>query len=951
MVLVLTLALFTMLAILVTYPIAVRPTEFSVLNQYTDDLLQAWTIEWNVHSLLAGPLAIGRIWDANIFYPYPLTLIFTEHLLPTSWLLMPFTLLGSTPLISTNLGVLLTTVLSGWGMYLLVTWLTDNRWAGLVAGLFFAVAPFRMSHITQLNLLSTHWIPFIFLAAARLVRSNRRSDLALLLIFTNLQFWSVINYATIVAIGLAVWIAIWLFVYRKGLSLSLFVRLTLFGLVTLALNWPILNLYQQVSQRMEVVRTLGDAAVFGASIENYLVPIANSLLYGRLLHLPTHLEYLSTRGGSVASAFVGVGVLVLALIGLVIFFRSKTNRRITATVPALLLIIAVGFFLSFGSNSGAFGEVLSPVVAPLLPYPYVYRLLPLFQGLRVLFRFALLPTFGLAILAGIGFAALGGRLAARGKPQWILAVLVGPFILIEHLAAPLPGVLVPYGNELYTWLANRPQGVVLELPYYLHTDQSYRELGRVYQSPEHWQRLVNGNSGFKPEYLVKLGPVLDGFPDWRSFDVARQFGVDYVVLHRNEYPPEAWENLVALLPGYLPSIKSVHTAGDDLVLQLRPADCQAAAALVAADASGFPRMAIHNGNPSTFVADPHQVSAISTGSQERQFLEPLFVLPGQTLAVDLPVDVQPPGPAWRVDLANLGISLSTARPSSRPVSPEHSPVGEWQPVQIPFANKAVLQSMALGDAPATCGVLTLKLEWVFSHDAGEMVQVKLIDRFGRLVTGANSRPKPEAGSLFSTHPLPLAETIPPGLYLLQVRLISADGAEISPLGPDGSPVADPLALPIVIRAGMKQSETDREPPVVAQLSNGVGWLSGEGWPDSVSPGDWVRFTLKWQNVATSPLADYTVFTQLIGPDGKVCGQQDNPPGGGWYPTSLWLPGEIVADDYAVRLDPAAPPGEYRLIAGMYDPATGERATIEAGPGVGTDFVEVAVIVVPGPNPQ
>jgi hypothetical protein len=677
------------------------------------------------------------------------------------------------------------------------------------------------------------------------------------------------------------------------------------------------------------------------------VPIANSLLYGRLLQLPTHLDYLSPRGGPIATAFVGVAVLALALIGVVMVLKSRTNRRMVATVLALTLIIAAGFLLSFGSNVNAFGQELSPVIGPLLPYPYVYRLVPLFQGLRVLFRFALLPTFGLAILAGIGFAVLGSRLATRGKPQWLLAVLVGFFILIEHLPAPLPGVSIPYGREVYSWLANQPQGVVLELPYYLHTEQSYRELPRTYQSSVHWQRLVNGNSGFKPDWLVELGYVLDGFPDWRSFDVARQLGVDYLVLHRNEYPPEAWENLVALLPGYLPSVKSVHTVGDDLVLQLKPAECDPTAALVAADAADFPRMAIHNSNPAAYVADPHQVSVISTGSQERQFLEPLFVLPGQTLAVDLPVDDQRSGSTWQVDLANLEVSLSTAKPSSRLTSPERSPAGKWQPVQIPFANQAVLQAMALGGAPTTCDLLALKLAWTFADDAGETVQIELIDRFERVVSVVDSRPVPEADAVFSLHTLPLPETVPAGLYRLQVRLISATGAEISPLGPDGSPVAIPLALPIIIRAGTAQGETGQTPPVVAQLSNGVGWLGVEVLPNSASPGDWLRFTLKWQNVAASPLADYTVFTQLIGPDGKVWGQHDNPPRGGWYPTSLWSPGEIVMDDYAVRLDSATPPGKYRLIAGMYDPATGERAAIEAGAGVGNDFVEVAVITVSG----
>ena len=57
-------------------------------------------------------------------------------------LLLPFTLLGTTPLAAANLGVLLTTLLSGWGMYLLVAWLTGDRRAGLVAGVFYAVCAF-----------------------------------------------------------------------------------------------------------------------------------------------------------------------------------------------------------------------------------------------------------------------------------------------------------------------------------------------------------------------------------------------------------------------------------------------------------------------------------------------------------------------------------------------------------------------------------------------------------------------------------------------------------------------------------------------------------------------------------------------------------------------------------------------------------------------------------------
>jgi hypothetical protein len=49
----------------------------------------------------------------------------------------------------------------------------------------------------------------------------------------------------------------------------------------------------------------------------------------------------------------------------------------------------------------------------------------------------------------------------------------------------------------------------------------------------------------------------------------------------------------------------------------------------------------------------------------------------------------------------------------------------------------------------------------------------------------------------------------------------------------------------------------------------------------------------------------------------------------------------VADDYALSIDPAAPPGDYRLIVGMYNPTTGERVTTAGG----ADFIEVGTVTV------
>ncbi len=93
-----------------------------------------------------------------------------------------------------------------------------------------------------------------------------------------------------------------------------------------------------------------------------------------------------------------------------------------------------------------------------------------------------------------------------------------------------------------------------------------------------------------------------------------------------------------------------------------------------------------------------------------------------------------------------------------------------------------------------------------------------------------------------------------------------------------------------------------------------------GW--NIAP-DQSAVTLSWQ--ATGQFdTDFTVFLQAWNADtNQYVAGFDGPPVQGDYPTSLWAPGEVVLDTH--RLDTSAlPPGQYRLLAGLYNPATGER---------------------------
>jgi len=87
--------------------------------------------------------------------------------------------------------------------------------------------------------------------------------------------------------------------------------------------------------------------------------------------------------------------------------------------------------------------------------------------------------------------------------------------------------------------------------------------------------------------------------------------------------------------------------------------------------------------------------------------------------------------------------------------------------------------------------------------------------------------------------------------------------------------------------------------------------------------------------------NYTVFVQLLDQEGQVAAQIDRQPQAGAAPTTTWLPGEILTDPYAINLPADLPPRSYRLIAGLYNAATGERLLAASG----DDFVKLGDITV------
>ena len=99
---------------------------------------------------------------------------------------------------------------------------------------------------------------------------------------------------------------------------------------------------------------------------------------------------------------------------------------------------------------------------------------------------------------------------------------------------------------------------------------------------------------------------------------------------------------------------------------------------------------------------------------------------------------------------------------------------------------------------------------------------------------------------------------------------------------------------------------------------------GETGLRTLHPGDRIQVGLLWdgfQEVETH----YVAFVQLLDVgSGNLIGQHDGPPANGAIPTYNWLPGSAMRDTHYVTVEDRDWVGPGRIIAGLYDPGTGDR---------------------------
>jgi PA14 domain-containing protein len=190
--------------------------------------------------------------------------------------------------------------------------------------------------------------------------------------------------------------------------------------------------------------------------------------------------------------------------------------------------------------------------------------LPGFNLIRGSSRFMVVGLLGIAVLAGIGFDKISGRLARLGRV--VLAAVVGVLLVAEYAAIPMgvqpAKVEIP---AIDRWLDTRPKPfVVAEVPVQsLENALAFerQETAYMLHSTAHWQKTVHGYSGWRTGLHMQLYAEMQFFPDETSVASLSDLGVTYIVVHSDSYPPGEWSRVEERLREFSSRLRLEHVDG------------------------------------------------------------------------------------------------------------------------------------------------------------------------------------------------------------------------------------------------------------------------------------------------------------------------------------------------------------------------------------------------------
>ncbi len=205
----------------------------------------------------------------------------------------------------------------------------------------------------------------------------------------------------------------------------------------------------------------------------------------------------------------------------------------------------------------------------------------------------------------------------------------------------------------------------------------------------------------------------------------------------------------------------------------------------------------------------------------------------------------------------------------------------------------------------------------------QTLAVQIVGREGEIVGRTQTELTWQAGQVISTTlNVPVDAAALPARAVLQAGLVTPAGEWQPATSPGGRGLDLPVDLTTLKIAPAELVVAQPQQEIRAEFGEQLTLL---GY-DLAENGAEVTLTLYWRAAATLP-TDYTFFVHLLDEAGQLITQHDGQPQGGWYPTSIWAEGEVVADQLVLTLPAGSPSAPYQLAIGVYQLETLARLPV------------------------
>lgn len=484
------------------YPLLKSPLDTIIAAH--EDLLVVWIINQTISKI---PHQILNIFQANILYPHKNVLAFSDLLIPQAFInYLPVQIIKE-PIISFNISLFLGQFISLIAVYLLWVDITKSKMSSLIASIALGLSTIRFNYQVHLQTWIIYWWIIAIWMLWKFVDKKNVKYLYISSIFTIIQTWESLMPVMWIAFTGLIISSLNIKIVKKSL-----VHIIIVCVIILICTSPVLNAYLTVSNQYGYVRSIRETAHFSMSIDDLW------------------------------KINISPGLYALAISSFIIIL--KNIKKLDEKFNWIIILFVVGLIMSLGPVLKWNNQTLRLFNLPMpLPYAFTYYILPGIKAFRSPSRWILVAAF-----AASGLIAYSFKYFEDKKSKLILLIALATSILGgERITKVVRIEKTQQYPAVYKFIKNESKKVILELPIYTWSiDRGPNiEMKRMLYSLYHGKQLINGYTGYFPEVWTDFAIDLrNNFPTEESNDKLKTNGVDYVIVHKNEYNNERLHDII-----------------------------------------------------------------------------------------------------------------------------------------------------------------------------------------------------------------------------------------------------------------------------------------------------------------------------------------------------------------------------------------------------------------------